>query len=158
MAESSRRCGRSRIAVRTARGSSALFSHSIDESLALWLPDTNQTAMASISALLVVLTLTGEPVANALCVSWCDTSSETMVCDEAIAGARLPEQTMAAVVCAAILTTVPFLSKEGRDIRRNAAVAVAIPLVPPGASGVPVIRTRGATTDGHPVPLLALRI
>lgn len=41
--------------------------------------------MASITAFLVVLTLTGEPVVNALCFSWCDTSSETMNCVEAIA-------------------------------------------------------------------------
>ena len=65
--------------------------------------------MASITAFLVVLTPTGEPVINALCLAWCDTSSETMNCIEAIAQTTTAELTPAAgPACEAVLTVAPY--------------------------------------------------
>lgn len=64
--------------------------------------------MAFFTALLVVLTLTGKPVVSALCVTWCDTSSETLNCrEEAIAPTSAAELTAAETACATFVTTVP---------------------------------------------------
>lgn len=80
--------------------------------------------MAFVTAFLVVLTLTGEPVVNALCIAWCDTQSETMNCDEAIAQIAVPQITAAVgTMCVVILATAPFLREEGRDSGRIAVVA-----------------------------------
>lgn len=95
--------------------------------VASWLPQClKRQAMASLTAFLVVLTLTGEPVVNALCDVWCDTSSETRNCGEAIAQTAVPElTTVAGTACAALLTTAPFLREEGPTASRM-AVAVSL--------------------------------
>jgi len=116
--------------------------------------------MASVTVLFVVLTLTGEPVVNALCIAWCDISSETMNCGEAIAYTTVPEFTAGAgTVCATVLPIAPFLREEGRDRGRLAIVAtVAVSVLPPDeACPAPVQKTRAAA-DGRSAPPLVLRI
>jgi hypothetical protein len=113
--------------------------------------------MASITTLLVVLTLTGEPVVKALCIAWCDTSSETMNCVEAIAHMAQPETTMTVPECA-VVTTAPFLTEEGRAGSRIAVVATtAAPRIGPDLTRLSVVLARRGTTDGRPVPPLVLR-
>lgn len=116
--------------------------------------------MASISVLLAVLTLTGEPVINALCLAWCDTSSETMTCGEAIAQRTFPELTSAAgTMCATVLTLGPFLREEGRDAGRVAVVAT-VPVVvflPDDGHSAPT-QNPGGTTNARTAPLLILRV
>jgi hypothetical protein len=115
-------------------------------------------AMASITALLVVLTLTGEPVANALCTIWCDTASEKHSCGEAIARATAPDATVTATDCATIVT-VPFLREEGRVASRVGAVAtLPSAAVPPAASRSLPAPGRDGTSDGWPKPPLVLRV
>ena len=89
--------------------------------------------MASTAALLIVLTLTGEPVVNALCATWCDTSSETMNCrEEAIAPATAAEVKMPGTACTAFITIIPFVKEDVRGVDQVAVADAAPSLVPAG--------------------------
>ena len=77
--------------------------------LASWLPQRMATAMAQLAAILIVLTLTGEPVANALCINWCNQPSERQHCSDVIAQPTFPAFSDAGSICAALLTANPFL-------------------------------------------------
>ena len=115
--------------------------------------------MASITAFLVVLTLTGEPVVNALCFAWCDTSSETMNCVEAIAQNTMAELTpVAGPACEAVLTVAPFLREEGRDTGRLAVTTVSASVVPPDESQPAPAQRQGSAAGGRSLPPLVLRI
>jgi|RhiMethySRZTD1v2_1073278.scaffolds.fasta_scaffold00921_38 hypothetical protein len=61
--------------------------------------------MAYITGFLVVLTLAGQPVANALCITWCDLQSETQSCGEVIAETTAGQPTV----------TAPGVSDETHD-------------------------------------------
>jgi hypothetical protein len=116
--------------------------------------------MASITTLLVVLTLTGEPVVNALCIVWCDTSSATMNCVEAIAQTTMAELTPAAgAACDAALTISPFVREEGRDGSRTAVVtSVSASVIAPEETQPAPILGRVDAIDGRRAPPLVLRI
>src|SRR5215204_5056840 len=72
-------------------------------------------AMAGLPVILIVLTLTGEPVANALCITWCDEPSERQHCGDVVAQPTFPALSVAGSTCAALLTASPFLREEGRS-------------------------------------------
>jgi hypothetical protein len=143
---------------RTVRG--AFSALAVMQPLAPRLRHTQlRTAMASITALLVVLTLTGEPVANALCLTWCDSSSETQNCDGAIAQTTATEITIARPACDTVVTIAPFVREEGRDGGRVAVITTApAPVAPLETARVHVVPGRGGTTDGRPLPILILRV
>jgi hypothetical protein len=116
--------------------------------------------MAYITALLVVLTLTGEPVANALCVTWCDSSSEKQTCDQAIAQTADSAPTITGTACTVSVTIAPFLSEEARGVSRMAVAAdrpgalVAVP----DRTNSPRLRIAREATDRRPAPVFALRV
>jgi hypothetical protein len=116
--------------------------------------------MAHITALVIVLTLTGQPVANALCIIGCGTSSAKHTCGEAIAQSIFPALDAAGRTCAALTTGRPFLKEEGRSTPPiTVALTPVAPIVMPDTE-----RTRADipgdrdTTDGRPLPALVLRV
>ena len=128
--------------------------------LAQWLPHRMAPAMARLAAILIVLTLTGEPVANALCITWCDQPSERQHCGDVIAQPTSPALSIArSTSCATLLTASPFLREEGR----SAYPAIA-PATGPNVdcvlteTGMARRQASGDTTRGRPVPVLVLRV
>ena len=99
--------------------------------------------MTQLAAILIVLTLTGEPVTNALCITWCDQPSERQHCSDVIAQNASPAFSGADGTCAALLTASPFLREEGQNAypaiapatRPAVGCAIEIRLARPRASG-----------------------
>jgi hypothetical protein len=117
-------------------------------------------AMAQLAAILIVLTLTGEPAANALCIIWCDQPSERQHCGDVIAQPTSPAFSVAGdTSCAALLTESPFLREEGRS-----AYPALAPATGPNVdcalteTGLARLRSSGDATHGRPVPVLVLRV
>ena len=127
--------------------------------LASRLPHRIATAMTQLAAILIVLTLTGEPVANALCITWCDQPSERQHCSDVIAQNASPAFSVADGTCAALLTASPFLREEGQTaypaVALTAGPAVYSGWTETGLSRLPV---SGDSTHGRPVPVLVLRV
>lgn len=114
--------------------------------------------MASLTAFLIVLTLAGEPV-NALCVIWCDTSSETMNCrEEAIAPATAAELTMAETACTTFITTIPFVKEDVRGVDQVAVADAAPALVPAERSGQLPFMQAHQRTSSWSEPAFVLRL
>ena len=117
-------------------------------------------AMTQLAAILIVLTLTGEPAANALCIIWCDQPSERQHCGDVIAQLTPPALSVAGnTSCATLLTAGPFLREEGR----SAYPAVAPSTGPAACSGLTEtglasLRPSEDATRGRPVPVLVLRV
>ena len=127
--------------------------------LALWLPHRMAPAMTQLPAILIVLTLTGEPVANALCIAWCDQPSERQHCSDVIAQPTSRALSVAGSTCEALLTASPFLREEARS--GDPAIAPATgPAVDCGLTetGLARLRATGDATCGRPVPVLVLRV
>jgi len=118
------------------------------------------TAMAQLAAILIVLTLTGEPVVSALCIAWCDQPSERQHCDDVIAQPTSPGLSVAGrTFCATLLTASPFLREEGRSAFPAIAPATG-PNVDcaPTETGLARRQASGDATRGRPVPVLVLRV
>jgi hypothetical protein len=118
------------------------------------------TAMTQLAAILIVLTLTGEPVANALCIAWCDQPSERQHCGDVIAQPTSPALSVAGdTVCATLLTGAPFLREEGRSAYPAIAAATG-PAVCCGLTETGLAGTRASedATRGRPMPVLVLRV
>ena len=118
------------------------------------------TAMTQLAAILIVLTLTGEPVANALCITWCGQPSERQHCGDVIAQPTSPALSVAGdTFCATLLTGTPFLREEERSaypaIAPAAGPAVCCGLMETGLAG---LRASQDTTRGRPMPVLVLRV
>jgi hypothetical protein len=117
--------------------------------------------MAHTTALLIVLTLAGEPAANALCINWCNSPSAMQGCGEAIATSTTPQLLNATTTCVALLGVTPFLREEARSSQGLVAAADLPPAVAEtpdrGRRPLGVCRHRDATA-GHPLPTLVLRV
>lgn len=115
--------------------------------------------MAYLPAILIVLTLTGEPVANALCINWCDTPSERQHCSDVIAQPSSQTLLVAGSTCRALLTAGPFLREEGRRASFTAAAweigRAGLGVTEDGLVHVPV---SGDTTRGRPLPMPVMRV
>jgi hypothetical protein len=74
----------------------------------------NATAMTRISALLIVLTLSGGPIANAMCVAWCGQFEAGMAGRERVAAPMSATISDGSGTCAVLLADTPFLREEGR--------------------------------------------
>ena len=111
--------------------------------------------MAYLPAILIVLTLTGEPVANALCITWCDQPSERQHCVDVIAQPTSPAFSVAGSTCAPLLTASPFLREEGRSAYPAIAPATS-PAIDCGfmETGLARLRASGDATRGRPVPVV----
>ena len=115
--------------------------------------------MAKLAAILIVLTLTGEPVANALCITWCDQPSERQHCGDVIAQPTSPTLSVRGSTCAALLTASPFLREDGRS-----AYPTIAPATGPAAccgltkTGLAGLRASEDATRSRPVPVLVLRV
>jgi hypothetical protein len=115
--------------------------------------------MAFFTALLVILTLTGKPVVNALCVTWCDTSSEILNCrEEAIAHMSAAELTVAETPCTTFVTTVPFVKEDVRGIGQVAVEDVAVPAAVPDRSDPLALTLAHQWTSNWSEPALILRL
>ena len=89
--------------------------------------------MAHITALLIVLTLAGDPAVNALCINWCHSPSDRQPCDDAIASPLLPTLSIATNSCVTLLTSTPFVREEVRDAVQAAPAAVhSVGVLAPG--------------------------
>ena len=113
--------------------------------------------MAHLPVILIVLTLTGEPVANALCINWCDSPSERQHCGDAIAHTQ--PLLLAGTSCAALLTPGAFVQEEGQRL----SITAARDTVPAFASHPTVGQTLHVgpsveLTAGRLVPPLVLRV
>jgi len=116
--------------------------------------------MAHITAFLIVLTLTGQPVANALCVSWCELPSERQACSDAIAPSMAAEIALASSTCVALLTESPFLTEEGRSSLHIGVVlhggqAIVFPI---GGTRLVDVRSCGEMNAGRLLPTPVLRV
>ena len=117
--------------------------------------------MAHMTALLVVLTLAGEPAANALCINWCDLPSERQGCSEPIAASSSVVQSNPARTCVALLTGRPFIREEVRNALHLDAMIHGVL-----ANGISWTRemsranvTRnGDANGGQPAPTRVLRL
>lgn len=116
-------------------------------------------AMTQLAAILIVLTLTGEPAANALCITWCDQPSERQHCGDVIAQPTSTALSVAGSTCAARLTASPFLREEGRSAYPAIAPATG-PAVFSGLTETGLSRLRASRDSTHvrPLPLLVLRV
>ena len=117
--------------------------------------------MAHITALLIVLTLTGQPVANALCINWCDRPSAHQHCSDAIAPSTPAEFSTAGSTCVALPQAGPFLREEGRSAPPVATVVHAAQPLQTGlidAGSLARAWHSGDPTAGRPLPTLVLRV
>lgn len=117
-------------------------------------------AMTQLAAILIVLTLTGEPAANALCITWCDQPSERQHCGDVIAQPTSSALSVAGnTSCATLLAASPFLREEGRSAYPAIAPATG-PAVYSGltATGLSRLRASRDSTHVRPLPLLVLRV
>jgi hypothetical protein len=85
----------------------------------------------SATALALLLTLTGSPVASLACVSWC-ASPQSANCHDAPASATPLTVSEADNACARLFTTSPFLKEEGQTAHHppslvNAVWATSLP-------------------------------
>ena len=115
--------------------------------------------MAHITAILIILTLAGEPAAVALCIAGCDSPSEMQTCDEAIAPPASASISPTTGLCPLLVSTSLFLRDEGRAMLHRAAVATPITTAPPPAitGRIGAARTNDAPA-GRPRPTLILRV
>ena len=115
--------------------------------------------MTRLPVILIVLTLTGEPVANALCITWCDQPSERQHCGDVIRQPTFPALSVTDSTCAALLTASPFLREEGRSASPAIAPAAG-PAVCCGLTEAKLARlgASGDATRGRPLPVLVLRV
>ena len=112
--------------------------------------------MAHITALLIALTLAGQPVANALCNNWCDSPSDRHRCDEAIVNPAAPALSGVPTTCVTPTATA-FLREEGQS-----AFHAVTPAALYDAAAVPCRAVRyPRLREGHPNagrPLVVLRL
>jgi hypothetical protein len=115
--------------------------------------------MTQVATVLIVMTLTGGPVARAVCVSWCDWSSAPdcgMSSGETAFVSMFSEND----TCGALLSDRPFVTEEGwttsqptslvRFHSPGHAVAARTTAIPIAIDGYPI--------DGRPVLALVLRV
>ncbi len=113
--------------------------------------------MAHITALVIALTLAGQPVANALCNNWCDSPSYRHRCDEAIVNPAAPALSAVPTTCVAPAAT-PFMREEGES-----AFHAVTPAAVDGAAALPsrAVRYPRLREGSHPSadrPLVVLRL
>ena len=88
----------------------------------------------NVTALLLLLTLTGSPIASLSCISWCASphSTHDAICHEAPAQAADLTISESDNACARLLSTSPFLKEEGQTAHHppslvNAVRATSLP-------------------------------
>lgn len=113
--------------------------------------------MAYITALVIALTLAGQPVANALCITSCDSPSDRHGCDEAIVNPPVPALSGAATTCSAP-TATPFLREEGPSgfHALTTAPVYGVAALPRGAVPHPELVDGDRPTLGRPLVVLRL--
>jgi hypothetical protein len=119
--------------------------------------------MSRVTTLLIVLILTGSPVADAACVSWCDARpmTATPTCRENITDSMSMAISNGSGTCVALLAASPFLREEGR-------IAFLAQTSPGGFHALDALLMEGArlahargdwkAIDRRPAPTLVLRL
>ena len=116
--------------------------------------------MAHLTALLIVLAMTGQPVANALCIRWCDFSPERQECGGAIAQTAVPRVTVAQTTCAAALVAAPFVREDGLSathVGKSLAAADVLRWLIAPQPHCDVVNVMG-TTPSRQVSVVVLRV
>lgn len=111
--------------------------------------------MTRITALLIVLALTGGPVAHALCLTRCHSQLTTENCNEDMAEPAVSAENGS---CPTLVANTPFVGEEGRT---NVIVAplVVHPTAPPLALGrVSHVPRDCQAVGGRRVQLVVLRL
>lgn len=116
--------------------------------------------MAYITALVIALTMAGQPAANALCSSWCDSPSDRHTCGEAIVNPATSPVSIASTACLTLTAATPFLGQEGRRILDAVSTGSgsAVSLPPHATAPPPCLLEGREPTAGRPLPVLVLRI
>jgi hypothetical protein len=118
--------------------------------------------MTHVTTLLIVLALTGGPVADAICVSWCDSGPMTKgaTCDESVAEPMSIAISDGSSTCAALLADSPFLREEGRIVFHTSSRGIfhALNTRLEGRAWLARIRIDGKAIDGQLGPPLVLRL
>ena len=105
--------------------------------------------MERLAALLIVLTMTGSPVAHAACLAWCSsgTAATGEACHHSVAHALPVAISGDTNTCTAFLAPSPFFTLE-----RRAAIHPPIAMAPP-EQGALVTTSLQVTDAGHtPAP------
>jgi hypothetical protein len=117
--------------------------------------------MTNVTVLLVVLSLTGAPAANAACANWCESAS-TSCCDVAVAATpAAPLVADGDCTCAAAMSERPTLVPENRGARQTTVMAAVLPTrCGPGSVslGIARLETKTHVPVTRDVPLLVLRL
>ena len=119
--------------------------------------------MTHLTTLLIVLALTGSPVANAACVSWCDSPADEAgaACREGIAEPMSMAISDGSSTCVALLTANPFLREEGRitfQAQTSLGVFHAFETLLTGGVRLAYIRGDCEAINGLRAPTLVLRL
>lgn len=119
--------------------------------------------MTHVTTLLIVLALTGSPIANAICASWCDSRMTTAghTCGDNIAHPMSMAISDGSSTCVALLAANPFTQEEGRITfhpQHSLGLFRAVEAYLTGGSRPAYGRSDGGANDGRPVPTLALRL
>lgn len=117
--------------------------------------------MTHVTTLLIVLALTGSPVANAACVSWCDSPADKAgaTCRESIAEPMAIS--VGSSTCVALLAANPFLREEARitfQAQTSLGVFHASDTLLTGGARFAYTRGDCEAIDGRPAPTLVLRL
>ena len=119
--------------------------------------------MTHVTTLLLVLTLSGWPVAQAICASRCDSRMTTAghLGDDSIAHPMSMAISDGSSACVARLAANPFTQEEGRSAfhpQHSLGLFSAAEVHLTGGSRPTHDRSGGGANDGRPVPILALRL
>ena len=119
------------------------------------------TAMKRLAALLIVLTMTGSPVAHAACLAWCSsgTLATSEACHHSFTHALPAAMSGETNTCTAFLSTSAFFTLEPR-----AAIHPPVAMLPPeqgalvNASLPAAAAGRTPATLDRPAPVRVLRL
>jgi len=119
--------------------------------------------MMHVTTLLIVLALTGSPVAHVICASWCDSRMTTAghTCGDNIAHPMSMVMSDGSGTCVALLAANPFTQEEGRisfHPPHSLGLLHAVDTSLTGGSRPAYGRSDGKANDGRPVPTLVLRL
>ena len=117
--------------------------------------------MTHVTTLLIVMALTGGPVANATCASWCESRPTMGNCGEYIAESISATISGGGDTCPALLADSPFLREEGL-IAAHTPTFLGVFHAPDasltGGGRMTRIRDNGGPIDGRLAPALVLRV
>ena len=111
--------------------------------------------MTQITALLIVFALTGGPIANAVCLTWCHSHLTMENCSEHM---TQPAIVVGSGSCPALVADTPFVNEEGRISIDNSSLVVHPTATPLTSGRVSYISRDCQAVDGRRVQSVVLRL